>query len=511
MADTGKVYLVGAGPGDPGLCTVRGVELLRAAGAVVYDFLIDDRLLAEANPDAEMIFVGKRAGQHTMPQGEINRLLVKLSGIYATVVRLKGGDPFVFGRGGEEALELSAANVPFEIVPGITAGVAVPAYAGIPFTHRGIAASGLLVTGHEDPTKDAEDLDWIALAPTNATLAFYMSVRNIDRIAERLIRAGRDAATPAALVQWGATPAQRTLTTRLDEIAERAETEAFDPPAVFLVGKVVSLRDRLRWFDNRPLFGKRIVVTRSRAQRSTLTSSLAVLGADVMEIPTIDTAPPDSYDAVDTAIRGMSRYDWIALTSQNAVSALFERLEALTYDARLFSGIRFAVVGDATARVLRERGIRADLEPKLRTSEGLLQTFDAAGVDLSGARVLFPCSDIAGPTLVEGFASRGASAERIVVYRTLLPVLPSDPAPFDPKPDLVTFTSSSTVENFVALLKRIGCEALLGEVDAASIGPVTTETARHAGIDVVVEADSAKIPELVTSIERYFSNEGVAR
>ncbi len=507
MNKGGTVYLVGAGPGDPGLCTVRGLELIRKADVIVYDYLVDDRLLSYTRSDVELVYVGKQAGRHTMRQEEINRLLVELAAGGREVVRLKGGDPFVFGRGGEEALSLSDAGVSFEVVPGVTSGIAAPAYAGIPLTHRGISTSGLLVTGHESPEEKREDLDWIGLAPTDSTLVFYMGVRNIDRIARRLIEAGRDRTTPAALIRWGTTPAQRTLTARLDEIADRAACELFEPPALLIVGKVVELRKRLRWFDNRPLFGKRVVVTRSRSQRSELSALLASRGAEVIEFPTIEMRPPDSYARLDEALRRVGEYDWLLLTSQNTVAALFDRLDALGLDARCFTGVRFAVVGCATASALRERGIRADLEPRRHTAEGLLETFDSRRIPTAGARVLFPCSSLSAPILADGLAERGAVVDRIVAYVTVPPHASPEAilSTLDSTPDLVTFASSSAVTNFVSLLTRCGKDGMGAGRRAASIGPVTTQTARASGIDVVVEAADARIPALVESIEDYFS------
>ncbi len=505
MSKKGTVYLVGAGPGDPGLCTVRCLELIRSADVIVYDYLVDERVLREAKASAELVYVGKQAGHHTMRQEDINRLLIELSSKHSCVVRLKGGDPFVFGRGGEEALELQAAGVPFEVVPGVTSGIAAPAYAGVPLTHRGVATSALFVTGHEDPSKVKEDLDWTALAPTGSTLAFYMGVRNVGPIAKKLMETGRSGETPAALIRWGTTPLQHTLVARLDEIADRAAEQGFAPPAIFLVGKVISLRDRLRWFDNRPLFGKRIVVTRSRAQASELTQLLESRGAAVIEAPTIDIRPPESYDELDSAIGRIQEYSWVVLTSQNAVQALFERLQALGFDSRLLAGVKCAVVGDATASALLTYGIRADLTPARQTADGLLTAFEAQKIMLSGERFLFPCSNLSGRTLTDGLQVLGAEVDRTIAYITAVSELPEQ-LTSDLKPDLVTFTSSSTVTNFAAGMRSAGRENELASIAGASIGPVTTNTASDEGISIVVEADEPSIASLVHSVEEYFMN-----
>ena len=504
----GSVYLVGAGPGDPGLCTVRGLALIREADVIVHDYLASSRLLSRADPTARLIFVGKRTGEHTVTQEEINRLLVELADEYDIVVRLKGGDPFVFGRGGEEALELERAGTHFEVVPGVSSGIAAPAYAGIPLTHRGVASAALLVSGHLDPTETTESLDWVAMAPTEATLVFYMGVRNARKIADLLIESGRAAATPAAMVRWGTTADQSTIVARLDEIADRVEDAGVEPPAILVVGNVVELRQRLQWFDSLPLFGRKIVVTRSRDQRSDLSLRLELLGAQVTEIPTIEIRPPLSYEELDESVRQIDSYDWVVFTSQKAVASLFDRLGAVELDARSLSRAKCAVVGSATAATLKSHGIRADLQPRRESSEGLLETFDSLGVVLENLRILFPCSDISRRLLSDGLAARGATVDRRVAYRTVSPKeIPHALRDLDERLDLVTFTSSSTVRNLVDLLDRAGKRNLRAVIRAASIGPVTTQSARELGIQVVVEPKTSSIAALASAIRDYFQGQ----
>ncbi len=501
---TGKVYLVGAGPGDPGLITVRGRELLMEAEALVYDYLANPTLVALSPDSCERIYVGKKGGDHTMRQEEINALLVSLAQDGKSVVRLKGGDPFVFGRGGEEALELVKNGIAFEVVPGITAGVAAPAYAGIPLTHRGLAASALLVTGHEAAGKTESDIDWEGIARSKTTIAFYMGVKNLGSITTKLIECGRDPNTPTALVRWGTLPRQETLTGTLGDISERAEKAGFRAPAVCIVGEVVGLRGDLRWFDTRPLHGKRIIVTRSRSSRSSFAEALRRAGADVVEFPTISIEPVGD-QGLHVELFPDTEYDWYMFTSQNAVCRYFEELSEAGKDSRSLAGARIACVGAATANELLTHGIRADVIPERRTSEGLLEKLDRMDADFSKARVCFPCSEIASDTIPEGLSRRGAEVHRIAVYRTVRPeYAPREiESVFDPKPDLVTFTSSSTVDNLVSALKDAGREDLQDLVVGAAIGPSTAATARGYGIRLGCESGEANIEELTQSIISY--------
>ena len=500
----GKVYLVGAGPGDPGLFTVKGVECLRQADVVLYDRLIDPRLLQHARPDAEAIYVGKSARNHALSQDEINALLLDKALVGKTVVRLKGGDPFVFGRGGEELEGLADAGVPFEVVPGITSAIAALAYAGIPITHREYTSSFAVVTGHEDPTKPDSSIDWAKLATATGTLVLLMGVERLNLITRQLIEHGRSPDTPIALVRWGTWTQQESIEGTLGDIRQRLEGRDFRPPAVIVVGEVVGLRDRLRWFDKRLLFGKRVLVTRAREQASQLAEQLAGLGAQPIEAPAIEIREPEDFGPLDRAIEDLVSYDWVVFTSVNGVESCFRRLAAAGLDARAFAGVEVAAVGPATARALQERGIVPDYLPErfltAAVAEGLAER------DVAGARVLLPRTDLVGEDLAAALMTRGALVDQVVAYRTAQ-------APLDPeirvllaagKIDIVTFTSSSTVRNLVQALE--GEVSLLQGATVASIGPITSRTAREHGLAVDVEAAEHTVPGLVQAIVNYSTN-----
>ncbi|MCP4375221.1 MAG: uroporphyrinogen-III C-methyltransferase [bacterium] len=499
MSD-GCVYLVGAGPGDPGLMTVRGRDLLRRADAVVYDNLASRRLLAEARNCAEMIYVGKQASAHTLKQDQINELLVRLGLEGKQVVRLKGGDPFVFGRGGEEALALVEAGVRFEIIPGITAGIAAAAYAGIPVTHRGVTSSIALITGHETPDKDESDLDYAALASWPGTLAFYMGVKNLPKITASLIEHGMDPATPAALVRWGTTARQETVTGTLSDITEIATQAGIKPPALILVGHVVALRQSISWFENRPLFGKRIVVTRARLQASRLTAQLEDLGAEVVELPAIRIEPPLDTTPLDHAAGNASEFDWVIFTSANGVDAFFGALRRANLDSRALSGVQICVIGPGTAKRLEQFGLRPDAQPKTYQAAEISQTL-ANIEDLNGKKILCPRADIAPKDLITDLEALGAVVSDITAYRTVGETPEDellDDIFADNGPDWITFTSSSTVTNFV---NAVGLDRL-GKSGAslASIGPVTSQTMRGFKLEPNVEADPYTIGGLVEAI-----------
>lgn len=499
MPARGLVTLIGAGPGDPGLLTLRGAEALASADVVVYDYLANPALLAHARPEAEQIYVGKKAGRHTLSQGEINGLLVDLGLTGQRVARLKGGDPFVFGRGGEEALALVQAGVPFEVVPGVTSAVAAPAYAGIPVTHRGLASSFAIITGHEDPTKDESALDWPRLATGVDTLVFVMGIGNLPQIVEQLVAHGRPADTPVALVRWGTMSEQRTVSGTLADIAEKAKAAGLRPPAVTIVGSVAGLRQQLHWFEDRPLFGQRVLVTRTRQQASALSARLRALGADAVELPTIHIAPPEDWTPLDSAIAELSSYDWIVFTSANGVGWFWSRLVNARLDARALHGIRLAAIGPATAAELETHGLRADYMPGEYVAEAV-----AAGLgDVGGQRVLLPRADIARPALANLLRQSGAEVVEVDAYRTLRPEI--DP---DELRDLlagitvVAFTSSSTVRNLAAMAVDAGLElpGALGEVAVACIGPITAATARELGLAVNVTAKEYTIDGLVEAL-----------
>ncbi len=471
------VYLVGAGPGDPGLLTLRGRELLERCDALVYDRLADPRIVAMANPAAERIYAGKEPRRHALTQDETNALLVELGGRCRCVVRLKGGDPFIFGRGGEEALALERAGIAWEVVPGISSAYAVPAYAGIPVTQRGMAAQVTVVTGHEDPAKAESDLDWRSLAETPGTLVFLMGVGALAHNAERLVANGMSPATPAAVIANGTRPGQRTVTARLDAIAEAAA--GLLPPAITLVGEVASLHEQLAWFERRPLFGRRVVVTRARPQASALAARLSELGADVVEAPAISIEPL-AFEPPD-----LSSYDIVCLTSANGA----ERL--LSGDVRALHGVTVAAVGRATAAAVAERGIVADLVAEQAVQESLL---DELG-DVAGRRVLAATAEGARPVLSDGLRQRGAEVDVLHLYRTRREPVDADAVL---AADLITFTSSSTVTNVLEALAGRDLSALR----AVSIGPVTSGTLREHGVEPLIEADPHDVDGLVAAVLR---------
>jgi uroporphyrinogen III methyltransferase / synthase len=478
MAD-GVVYLVGAGPGDPGLMTRRSLELIASADAVLYDRLIPPGALEGARGDADLRYVGKEPGAAAMAQEDINALLVELGRAGKRVVRLKGGDPFVFGRGGEEAEALAAAGVPFEVVPGVTAGVAAAAYAGIPVTHRDAASAVAFVTGHEDPAREGSALDWDALAAFPGTLVFYMGVGRLPEIAERLTAAGRDPSQPAAVVARGTLPDQRTVTAPLSEVAERAREAGVRPPAITLIGPVAGLRDTLAWLERRPLHGQVVAVTRARAQASGLAARLRELGAEVVEAPAIRIEPRP------VELPDLAAYSLVCFTSPNGVRLFFA---ALPGDARAMAGAVVAAIGPGTAAELARHGIRADVVPERFVAEGLLEALP----DVRGRRVLLARAADARDVLPDGLRERGASVDVLALYDTVPEPIPREALD---RATYVTFTSSSTVRFFL----RSG-GALADGTRVVSIGPVTTATLREHGIEPDVEAGRHDIDGLLDAI-----------
>lgn len=504
MTNPKTVYLVGAGPGDYKLISLRGMEYLQQADVVVYDRLADSRLLAFAKKDAEMIYVGKASSNHAMRQEEINQLLVDKAIAGKTVVRLKGGDPFVFGRGGEEALHLLANQVPFEIVPGITSAISVPAYAGIPVTHRGIATSFAVITGHEDPSKAESTIHWDKLAGGVDTLIFLMGVENLPYITSQLVQHGRSAETPAAVIRWGTRPQQETLVTTLGQAAQDVADRKITPPAIFLVGEVAKLREQLAWFDIRPLFGKKVLVTRSREQASALTSRLEALGAECLEAPAIRLQPLADFSRIDQAIEELADYDWTIFTSANGVKHFFARLLELGYDARRFAGVKLAAIGVATAAELKNYGLSADLIPVEFRAEGIVEAME--GLVKSGARVLIPRASVARDVLPEKLGELGAVVDVVPVYTTEIGETDgSELAKMlaNGEIELVTFTSSSTVKNLLALLGPEG-ENLLNQVQTACIGPITAATCQEFGVNPGIIAEEYTISGLTDSIASHF-------
>ena len=505
----GKVFLVGAGPGDPGLITVKGLQCIEAADVVVYDRLVDSRLLGRAGPDAELIDVGKVPGEGGSKQADLNSLLVQKAKQGKRVVRLKGGDPFVFGRGGEEADALQQEGVAFEVVPGVTSAIAAPAYAGIPLTHRGVASSFTVVTGTEMPGKGASTVDWGALAKQPGTLVVLMGWENLPAIVEGLMRHGKGPETPIALVRWGTEPYQETVVGTLSDIVDRAADSGLKPPVVAVVGQVVQLREKLRWFDNQPLFGKRILVTRTRSQAGVLSRLLAERGAEAIELPTIEIGPIDDHRELDDAIRNLGRYEWVVFSSANAVRAVFDRLRIIGLDARAFHGARVAAIGSTTADRLAERGIAADFVPEELVSEAMVDGLRRQG--LESGRVLLPSADIAREALAEGLSALGATVDEVAVYRTL----PADGVEarihhvLADGVDVATFTSSSTATNLVRLLD--GSVDRLSGATIACIGPITATTARELGLKVDIVATEHTIPGLVDALEAHFTGEESSR
>ncbi|MDA3832246.1 MAG: uroporphyrinogen-III C-methyltransferase, partial [Spirochaetales bacterium] len=449
----GKVYLIGAGPGDPGLITVKGLECIGKADVIIYDYLASPMFLQHARKNAEIIYVGKKGGDHTLAQEKISALIVEKAKTGLMVARLKGGDPFIFGRGAEEAEELINAGIPFEIVPGVTSAIAAPAYAGIPLTHRSFTSTVAFVTGHEDPTKEESSIDWASLVKGIGTIVFLMGVKNLPNITKQLISHGMQSDTPVALVRWGTTNKQMTVTGTLDNIVERVESAGLKSPAIIVVGGVVKLRETMQWFENRPLIGKRIVVTRARQQASELVKMLSDLGAECLECPTIKVVPPADWEPLDTAIDNLSLYDWLIFTSVNGVNFFFERLFKQDRDVRAFSNLRTASIGPATAKRMFDFGLKSDIVPESYVAESIIEAF--AQEDIKGKKVLLPRAKEARPILPVELAKMGAIVDEVTAYRienvrdnvdALVTGLEQGTI------DIITFTSSSTVKNFHALI-----------------------------------------------------------
>jgi uroporphyrinogen III methyltransferase/synthase len=504
--NSGIVYLVGAGPGDPSLITLRGVECLKKAEVVVYDYLANEQLLCHAPESAERIYAGKVGGRHNQGQEEINHLLVAKAAEGKTVVRLKGGDPFVFGRGGEECEALRDAGILFEVVPGVTAAVGASAYSGIPLTHRDITASVAFVTGQEDKDKNESNIDWDKLSIGGGTVVFYMGVTTLRRNMQRMIEHGRPPETPVALVRWATTPCQQILVGTLANIADKAKESDFKPPAVTIVGEVVALRTKLQWYDRRSLCGKKIIVTRAADQAGEFSAKLAMLGATVLECPTIKLVGPESWQLLDLSIRDLSGYDWIVLTSGNAVRFFFQRMEMLGFDARALGGCRICAVGPKTAAEIRLFGIKPDLVPGDYKAEGVIDEFSR--LDMHNSRVLFPRADKSRDVIPLELKRMGAHVDSPVAYRNIFPErLPPETlfALEKRSVDCITFTSSSTVLNLAAMLGEELMLDMLKGVAVASIGQITSKSCRDLGLKVDIEPESYTLDALTEALETYFS------
>lgn len=497
----GVVYLAGAGPGDPGLITVRARDLLASCDVIATDALANPAIVAAArvvNPDVEVLDVGKRGGSSaSATQDDINALLVRLGREGKRVVRLKGGDPLVFGRGSEEALALADAGVPFEIVPGVTAGVAAPAYAGIPVTHRGVATSVTFVTGHEDPSKPETQTDWSALARAGGTIVLYMGVKTLPRIVAALTTGGMSSDTPAAAVQWGTHARQRTVSATIATIADAVSREGLTAPVITVIGDVVSLREEIGWFETRPLFGKRIVVTRASAQAGGLRARLADLGAQVLDVPALRIEPLDPAP-LRAALDDIADYTWLVLTSQNAVAILWDVLRETGRDARALAGLRVTCVGRSTADALLQHGIATDVVPSRFVAEGVLEAMSTRD-DVRGGRALYVAAEGARDVLPEGLRALGCLVNVVHAYRSVSTgegALELRAALERGDVDLATFASASAVRGYV---ESVGAE-LARRVPAVSIGPVTSDALRAAGIEVAAEAEEASIDGLVEAV-----------
>ena len=498
----GKVYLVGAGPGDPGLITVKGRRCLEQAQVVVYDRLLDPSLLESVSDSAERVFVGKERGRQALTQAEINGLLVERAAEGKLVVRLKGGDPFVFGRGGEEALALAQHGIPFEVVPGVTSPVGAAAYAGIPLTHRGIASSFTVVSGSEDPSKPESSVDWRALAHSGGTLVVLMGWSSLPSILQTLIREGMSADTPVALVQWGTWPGQSTVTGDLENIVARGHDAGLEAPVIAVIGKVVDLREQLRWFDRRPLFGKKVLITRSRAQASRLRELLEQLGAEPIELPTIRIEPLADFTELDGVLARLADFRWVFFASSNAVDQVFARLEHHHQDSRALGSVKVGAIGPATAEALLRRGIAADFVPTRPISEVVVQ--ELSSLEWTGVPVLLPGADIGRDALAQGLSGFGARVERVAAYRTVPATGMAGRAQDALRQgiDIVTFTSSSTVRNLMGLLN--GDKGALERSKIACIGPTTEATARELGLRVDMVASQHTVDGLVDTLVEYF-------
>lgn len=507
---TGTVYLVGAGPGDPKLITVRGQELLRQADLVVYDHLVAPGVLKVCSSKTKLVYVGKEAKKHTASQETINRLLIRSAKTGKMVVRLKGGDPFLFGRGGEEALALAKARVSFEIIPGVTSALAVPAYAGIPVTHRALSSSVAVMTGHEDPTKQESAIRWDRLATGCDTLIFLMGVSTLPGIVSQLTRHGRAVRTPCAVIEWGTWPRQRTVTGTLASIVSRVKRAAIEPPAVLVVGDVVSLRDRLNWFEQRPLFGQRILVTRPSEKLSSLTEPLEALGADVEELPAIALAPVRRNGAFRHAVQDIPKTDWVFFTSPEGIGWFTRMLKPYRKDVRALLGCHLGAIGPKTAASIEEAGLHVDFVPKRFSQEAVLE--DLPRRVLRGKRALILSAEESRDVLADGLRQRGMSVTKVPIYRTVMPPALSDRVRelFRRPVDLATVTSASCVDHLYQAMRAAGLGKQFSSLHFASIGPVTSSAVRACGGVVAVEAATSTIEGLVEAIARAGGRRGIS-
>ncbi|MGM0417153.1 MAG: uroporphyrinogen-III C-methyltransferase [Thermodesulfobacteriota bacterium] len=502
----GIVYLVGAGPGDPELLTLKGKRCIETCDVVVYDYLASNTLLRYADETTEKIYVGKKGGDHTLSQDGINSLLADLGSQGKTVCRLKGGDPFIFGRGGEEAEVLKEHGIEFEIVPGVTSAISAPAYAGIPLTHRNANSTLAIVTGHEDPEKTNSSIDWKSLAQGMGTIVFLMGVKNLPDISKKLIENGKDKNTPVALVRWGTTSSQQTLEGNLENISEKVKRTNFKAPAIIVVGEVVNYREKLKWFEaKRPLLGKRIMITRARAQASSLVEKLSSLGAECIEYPTIKIKEADDKTPLYNAVENLKNYSWLIFTSVNGVKHFFKALHEKGFDSRAIGNLKTSVIGPATRDELAEYGIKTDVFPESYRAESVVKAFE--NIDVKDKKILIPRAMEARAVLPEELRKMGAVVDEVTAYKTV-PASDSSSEIYNDfinnRIDLVTFTSSSTVKNFRALFSKDQFADILPNLRSASIGPITGDTAEETGITPDITAKEYTIDGLVESILKLY-------
>ncbi len=503
MKNWGVVYLIGAGPGDPGLITVKGKKCLERADVVFYDHLVNTSLLNYVKKDAEIIYVGKKKGTKEFPQNEINKILIKKARNGRVIARLKGGDPFVFGRGGEEAEELAKSGINFEIIPGVSSPSGVPAYAGIPITHRNYTSSFAVVTGHKKSKKEDEAIPWEALAKIGS-LVFLMGIERLDHNMKKLVEYGKSPETPVAVITWGTLPKQTTLTGTIGKIGKDAKEKKIKPPGIVIVGDVVNLRKQMNWFETKPLFGKKVLVTRPRIQSNTFVELLQEQGADVMVFPTIEIVPPKDWSELDSAIREISTYDWLIFTSVNGVHYFFERLRKKKRDLRNLKGIKIAAIGEKTALAVNKQGLVVDLKPDEFSAEGLIDKFEK--INLKGIRILLPRAKVARNTLPKELKKMGAVVNVVIAYETKKPnsrdIKRVENIMKNGLIDVIAFTSSSTVNNFFSIFGRSRTK-FTGSIFAC-IGPITADTVRKIGMKPHIVSKKYTTEELAKGIVDYY-------
>ncbi len=504
------VYLIGAGPGDRELITLKAKRIIEEADVLIYDYLANKEFTEWAKPTCEKIYVGKMGGNHTLTQDEINALIVRKGKEGKIIARLKGGDPFLFGRGGEEAEELLAEGISYEVIPGVTAGIAVPAYSGIPVTHRKFTSNVTFITGHEDPTKDNSNINWEALAGIG-TLVFYMGVRNLGMIAKNLMKYGKPADTPVAVIRWGTTPRQWTITATLETIEAEAIKQGAKPPSIIIVGGVVSLKETLDWFEKRPLFGKKAIVTRSRKQASAFAARLEQSGAEVLQFPTIETVEPESWEPVDRALTEIAAYHWLIFTSPNGVDFFLQRLKEKNLDIRSLAGLRLAAIGPVTAKKLQDLSLNVDVIPGEYVAEDVIRSLKSADSELSSRKILLARATEAREIIPDELRNLGATVDVVPVYRTMKPKHELEAVIkqiLDDEISLITFTSSSTVKNFIEMfdgIENFDIIEKMKHIHLASIGPITTETIRSFGLEPEIQAATYTIPGLTEAIEAFYT------